>query len=121
MRYDFSFNRIINNKDVFFYKKLSINQVLCKKLGINYNLIDQKINIYFSFKNIFFFSIQNGISDKFYDLPGHAQLKNSAEKDLLSCDCMFVFGQAYKDFISKYIKSKFVISGSFFNNFKKKF
>jgi surface carbohydrate biosynthesis protein len=172
MRYDFSFNRIINNKDVVFYKHLSINQVLCKKLGINYNLIDQKINIYFFlknifslsfylilkrfglsasiiylyikenkpkfiltfvdndinfyiykkfFKNIFFISIQNGIRNKFYDLPGHPQLKNLAKKDLLSCDYMFVFGTAYKDFISKYIKSKFVISGSFFNNFKKKF
>ena len=100
---------------------MSIDQVLCKKLPINYNLIDQKINIYFSFKNIFFISIQHGISNKFYDLPGHAQLKNLAVKDLLSCDCMFVFGQAYKDFISKYIKSKFVIFGSYFNNFQKKF
>lgn len=69
------------------------------------------------FDNIIFISIQNGAREKLFDFFGHPKLSKYSKKKYLSCDYIFTFSEDYEKEYKKYIKSKYIVSGSFLNNF----
>ena len=82
--------------------------------------IDNDKNFYILkkyFKNIKFLAFQNGFRRKQDDFFGDKKL--NADKSL-GCDIFFVWGNFYKKHYQKFIKSKYIISGSIKSTFAKK-
>jgi surface carbohydrate biosynthesis protein len=81
--------------------------------------IDNDKNFYILkkfFKNIKFLSFQNGFRRKQNDFFGDKEL--NADKSL-NCDFFFVWGSFFKKNYQKFIKSKYIISGSIKSTFAK--
>lgn len=119
LRYIFSIKTIfllINNSFIVFYFYCHVKYYNPKIVVTFYDndLRFYCLKKYFQFT--YFVSIQNGSRGFFYSFFGTPNLRKISKKKKLSCDFLFVHNNAIKDEYAKYIHTKIISCGSFYNN-----